>query len=42
MRGNLLLVLLLVLVPATSVAQADKKTGAAEAQAKTEAVKGQK
>jgi hypothetical protein len=48
MRGNLLLVLLLVLLPATSVAQADKKpaaehaAGAAKTQVKTEAVTGQK
>ena len=47
MRGNLLLVLLLVLVPATSVAQTDKQPGAKLAGApktkvKTEAVRGQK
>lgn len=48
MRGNLLLVLLLVLLPATAAAQADKKpgaehgTGAAKTQVKTEAVRGQK
>ncbi len=47
MRGNLLLVLLLVLLPATGAAQADKKpgaehtAGAAKTQVKTEAVKGQ-
>jgi hypothetical protein len=48
MRGNLLLVLLLVLLPATSVAQTDKKPGAEHAadapktKVKTEAVRGQK
>jgi hypothetical protein len=48
MRENLLLVLLLVLLPATSVAQTDKKPGAEPAagapkpKVKTEAVKGQK
>jgi hypothetical protein len=48
MRGNFLLVLLLVLLPATSVAQTDKKPGAEPAagapktKAKTAAVKGQK
>src|SRR5260370_16778753 len=48
MRGNLLLVLLLVLLPATSVAQANKKpgaehaAGAAKTQVKKEAVSGQK
>jgi hypothetical protein len=48
MRGNLLLVLLLVLLPATSVAQTDNKPGAEHAagtpktKVKTEAVGGQK
>ena len=48
MRGNLLLVLLLVLLPATSVAQTDNKPGAEHAagtpktKVKTEAVRGQK
>jgi hypothetical protein len=48
MRGNLLLVLLLVLLPATSVAQTDKKPGAEHAagvpktKVKTQAVKKQK
>jgi hypothetical protein len=48
MRGNLLLVLLLVLLPATSVAQTDKKpgpehaAGVSKTKVKTEAVRGQK
>ena len=48
MRRDLLFVLLLVLLPAMGVGQADKKTGtedpagAAKPQVKTEAVKGQK
>ena len=48
MRGNLLLVLLLVLLPATSVAQTDEKPGAEHAagapktKVKTDAVRGQK
>jgi len=48
MRGNLLLVLLLVLLPATSVAQTDKKPGAEHAagapktKVKTETVRGKK
>src|SRR5215471_12862155 len=46
MRGNLLLVLLLVLLPATSVAQTDKKSGdaagAPKTKVKTEAVTRQK
>jgi len=48
MRGNFLLVLLLVLLPATSFAQTDNKpvaehaAGAPKTKVKTEAVKGQK
>jgi hypothetical protein len=48
MRQNLLLVLLLVLLPATSVAQTDKKpgvehaAGAPKTKVKTDAVRGQK
>jgi hypothetical protein len=48
MRGNLLFVLLLVLLPATSLAQTDKKpeaehaAGAPKTKVKTEAVRGQK
>jgi hypothetical protein len=48
MRGNLLLILLLVLLPLISVAQTDKKSGAEHAagapktKVKTEAVRGQK
>src|SRR5215470_18079268 len=48
MRGNLLLVLLLVLLPATSLAQTDKKpaaehaAGASKTKVKTEAVREQK